>query len=96
MLKNLKPETRNVEQPLSWAESFCALNLVGAAIVFGIIFCLYWNQMVLSQFLPSGTYPLILLIVFYLPAGILALVCGFAWFAAVRFVFKCFGVKFSD
>lgn len=97
-INNLKTPngSDSADKPISGAETFCAFNFVAVAIVTGVVFCLYWNSFVLSQFLPSGTYPLILLILFYLPAGILALVCGFAWFSVLRFVFKSLGFKFSD
>lgn len=95
-LSNLKTTNKNEDRPLSWIETFCGINLVGSAIFFGIVFCLYWNSMVLSRLLPSSRYPLILLIICYLPAGILAIVCGIAWFAMLRFIFRCFGFKFSD
>lgn len=95
-LNNLRTLDNNNDKPQSWIETFCGINLIGITIFFGIIFCLYWDAYVLSQFLPSGRYPLILLILFYLPAGILAIVLGVAWFAMLRFIFKCFGFRFQD
>ena len=80
-------------KPQSWADTFCAVNLFFGAIILGIVFCLYWNAMVLSRFLPSGSYPLILIIVLYLPAAILAIICAFGWFAVLRLIFKTLGVK---
>ena len=85
-----------VIKPTSWIDTFCGLNLVFVSIFFGVVFCLYWNSYVLSSFLPSGRYPIILLILFYLPAGILAIVCGIAWFAMLRSIFKMFGFRLSD
>lgn len=95
-INNLKMPNKAAEKPLTWAETFCGINLIGSAIFFGVVFCLYWNTYVLSLFLPSGTYPLILLILFYLPAGILAIVLGIAWFAVLRFIFGCFGFTFAE
>lgn len=95
-LNKLKTSTPNAEQPMSGADAFCAVNLVAVSIVTGVVFCLYWNSMVLSQFLPSGRYPLILLVIFYLPAGILAIGCGIAWFALLRSVLKGMGLNVSE
>ncbi len=88
--------TASAEQPGSWIDTFCGLNLLGASIVCGVIFCLYWNSYVLSNFLPSGRYPIILLILFYLPAGILAIVCGGVWYGILRTIFKAMGFRVSE
>ena len=95
--KNTQDAKTNLsEKPKSWADTFCALNLFFGSIVLGIVFCLYWDFYVLSHILPSGTYPVILLILFYLPAAILAIVCGFIWFAILRFIFKAVGFKLAN
>ena len=80
----------------SWIDTFCVLNLLASAIACGIIFCLYWDYYVLSNILPSGSYPIILLIAFYLPAGILAIVCGGIWYGILRAIFKMMGFRVSE
>jgi hypothetical protein len=91
---NDKIETKNESQTLT--DTFCGLNLIIVSIAAGIVFCLYWNSYVLSYILPSGRYPIILLILFYLPAGILALVCGFVWFAILRATLRTIGFRVSE
>lgn len=83
-------------KPQSWIDTFCGLNLLAASIFLGIVFCLYWNSYVLSYVLPSGRYPIILLIICYLPAGILAIIGGGIWYAVLRFTFKTMGFKVSE
>ena len=84
------------EKPQSWIDTFCGLNLLASSIFWGIVFCIYWDSYVLSLFLPSGRYPIILLIILYLPAGILAIICGAIWYAMLRFIFKTMGFQMSE
>jgi hypothetical protein len=88
--------TNQSKEPQSWIDTFCVLNLLAGSILSGIIFCLYWDMYVLSKVLPSGRYPVILLILLYVPAGILAIICGALWFGLLRFIFKTMGFKLSE
>ena len=95
-VRAMASNSSNTETPQTWADTFCALNLLAVAVVCGVIFCLIWNAYVLSSFLPSGRYPIILLIIFYLPPGILALICGGVWYAILKSLLKGLGAKVSE